>query len=989
MPADVLLRATAESFGLRLMAGLASFVLCTGNVLRAEEIDFERDVVPILATRCLECHTPRNPSGGLALTTHDTLVRGGDSGPAIEPGKPEESYLLERVTKAEMPPPRHGKAQPLSEREQQIVREWIATGARWPEDRTLDLYERTTTVRAGRDWWSLQAVVRPELPAGTAESNPIDAFVRSRLAKEQFEPAPPADRRTLIRRVYFDLLGLPPSAREIEAFEQDKSPRAYEELVTRLLASPHFGERWGRHWLDVVRFAETSGYERDQEKPGAWKYRDWVIQSINDDKPYDRFILEQLAGDELPGRTDETVVATGFLRLGTWNDEPNDPQEYKYERLEDLVHATCAAFLGATVKCARCHDHKFDPIPQTDYYRIAAAFWPGPIEPRGRELLGGPTREELGTDALGWTDVSRDPPPLHLLKKGEPKHPEQVVEPGVLSMVPGLDKPFAPPATDARTTGRRLQLAQWIVDPRHPMTARVFVNRLWQHHFGRALVRTPDNFGFTGQKPTHPELLDWLADDFVRGGWTAKRLHFLILTSKTYQQSSAHPRHEEYAARDFDNKLWWRAERQRQDAEALRDAMLSVSGKLDRSQGGPSFKPVISAEALEGLSRKTGAWQASPASEQGRRSVYMYSQRSLLPPLMTTFDFCDTTQPCGQRDVSTVAPQALALLNGEFAHEQSDALAKRVFDSAGATPEARIEAAWKLALGRAPRADELSLARSHLERQQARFEQRRDRELETPAPVTTLPGGSVLHLRADAGVELDENQRVVRWVDQSGQGHHAAQTIVDHRPVRIADAVGGQPGVRFSGQRQFLNVAGQVISSQRFTIVAVVTDQNTGAHREILSNWDGKAGNVGSSVFLGLTGSKTVRLSDDFGEAGTIVNGDEAFVLSAVSDEEEVRISQNQTSIARRSTPLAPRNLKTPWVIGQQGNIDGEFWKGVIAEIVVYDRALDANEQRQVWGALSNRYSLAHRPTPVDPVRQALASLCHVLLNSNEFVYVD
>ena len=387
--------------------------------------------------------------------------------------------------------------------------------------------------------------------------------------------APPADKRTLIRRVYFDLLGLPPTYEEVEAFAKDNSPDAYEKLIDKLLASPHYGERWGRYWLDVARYAETCGYERDQVKPDVWKYRDWVIKAFNDDMPYDRFVLEQLAGDELPDASASTVIATGFIRLGTWNDEPNDPNEYKYDRLEDMVGATSTAFLALTVKCARCHDHKFDAIRQTDYYRMAGAFWAGFIEPGPREHLGGPNAKALGHDGVfGWTDRGRDVPPIKLLKKGDPNRPGAVVEPGHLSTVPALDKPLASPPASAKTTTRRLQLAQWIVDPKNPLTARVWVNRVWQYHFGFGLVRTPDNFGFTGEKPTHPELLDWLASEFVAGGWRTKRLHKLILLSATYRQSSLHPKQDEYAKTDAGNRLWWRAERRRLDAEALRDSLL-------------------------------------------------------------------------------------------------------------------------------------------------------------------------------------------------------------------------------------------------------------------------------------------------------------------------------------------------------------------------------------------------------------------------------
>ncbi|MGE3999108.1 MAG: PSD1 and planctomycete cytochrome C domain-containing protein, partial [Planctomycetaceae bacterium] len=676
------------------------------------------------------------PAGpGMRLTSDAGLRAGGDSGPVLAADNLEQSPLWQRVLTDEMPPPKKDVPQPLSGEEKALLRHWVLAGAKWPEGRVLDPYERTAESRAGRDWWSLQPIVRPERPAVTGaptSSNPIDQFVRAKLSERGWTPAPVSDRRTLLRRLSYDLVGLPPSYDEYAAFEEDESPDAYERQVDRLLASPHFGERWARYWLDVARYADTCGYERDQEKTGAWKYRDWVIRAINDDMPYDRFVLEQLAGDELPDRTESTVIATGFLRLGTWNDEPNDPQEYKYERLEDMVHATGTAFLGLTVKCARCHDHKFDPIPQTDYYRVANAFWAGYIEPRGRDSLGGPTKEELGFDVFGWTDRGRDVPPLHLLKNGDSNHPGPVVEPGNLTAVSFLTTPVTPPPAEATTTQRRLQLAQWITDPANPLTPRVMVNRLWQHHMGEGLVRTPDNFGFNGERPTHPELLDWLVDELVHpsggerraeGGeqsttrdqpWSMKRLHKLIVMSNTYRQSSSHPQHEEYASSDPSNRLWWRAERRRLDADALRDSLLAASGQLDLRQGGPGFKPTINPEALEGLSRKSGAWEASPPEEQRRRSIYTYLQRSLLPPLMTVFDQPDTTLPCGQRDVTTVAPQALALLNNEFVDEQSRTLAARFIAECDSSDQ-QVTEAWRCVLGRDPTESERTASLKHLE----------------------------------------------------------------------------------------------------------------------------------------------------------------------------------------------------------------------------------------------------------------------------------
>ena len=820
--------------------GLA-WPLCAGAADAPDR--FSRDVAPILVKRCLECHHGREASGKLVLIDKASLAAGGESGPVVVPRNPDQSVLWTRVSAGEMPPPQRGHSQKLPAAEIATLRDWIAAGADWPDGRKLDLFEATTEVRAGRDWWSLQPIKRPSVPSpvpsppssgerarvrgpsgdnaqtnsndstlpltqgvkgkedkekpphpnplprkaggeGTGEAqrlhaqpsnidhqpirSPIDAFIQARLRAADMQPAPSADRATLIKRLSFDLLGLPPTYEEVEDFIRDSAPDAYERLVDRLLSSPHFGERAGRHWLDLVRYADTCGYERDQELPQAWKYRDWVVRAINEDMPFDQFILEQLAGDELPERSESSVIATGFLRLGTWNDEPNDPNEYKYERLEDMVHVTSTAFLGLTVKCARCHDHKFDPIPQTDYYRLAAAFWPGAVDPRGRELLGGPSKEELGFDVLGWTDI-RQPPPLHLLRKGEPKQPLGVVEPGHLSLIPAMDRPLEPAPLGAKTTHRRRQLAEWIASPDNPLTPRVLANRLWMTHFGAGLVRSADNFGFTGDKPSHPELLDWLAGE-MRSGRQAdrqmgrqgdnesgrtktdpgtsspllrfslspppslKRLHRLLVTSATYRQSSLHPKPDECAARDAGNHLWWHAERRRLDAEPLRDRLLFVGNDLDTRMTGPGFKPTIQAEALEGLSRKEGAWKPSPLPEQRRRAVYMFSQRSLLPPLMTTFDFVDTTLPCVQRPVSTVAPQALALLNNAFAHERSASLASTVVLSLRRqdVPSAerrdystdidqQIRTAWRLALVRDPSSAELLAAREHIREQQQRW----------------------------------------------------------------------------------------------------------------------------------------------------------------------------------------------------------------------------------------------------------------------------
>lgn len=716
----------------------------------AESIDFERDVAPILAARCLECHNGRDLRGGLDLTTAEGLIKGGDSGPAVDrqstaTNRAESSHLMQRVKAGEMPPEQRGVARRLAETELQTLQHWIEQGATWPDGRVLGLYERTTTERGGEDWWAWQPVVRPELPpvaaaprnSTSADQHPIDRFIAKSLHAHGWQPAPPASPAVLVRRAYIDLWGLPPTPAQIDAFLSDERPNAWEQLIDTLLSSPHYGERWARHWLDVVRFAETCGYERDQLKPQIWRYRDWVIDAFNRDMPYDQFVTHQLAGDEIPDRNEASVIATGMIRAGTWNDEPNDPADYLYERLEDIVHTTGTAFLGLTIKCARCHDHKFDPIPQTDYYRLASFFWAGYI---GQENLGGPTSEQLGFDVFGWTDRSATADPIRWLRNGERGHPGDIVEPGFLTAIPQLDQPLHAPPADSRTTHRRLQFAQWITDPRNPLTARVLVNRLWLHHFGEAIVRSPDNFGFKGELPTHPELLDWLAAELVHPTvlptgsvadeaqqsnlerpWSLKRLHKLIMMSQTYQQASLHPQHEEYAAVDALNRLWWKANRRRLDAETLRDAMLLASGDLNEAMGGPSFVPRVSAEALEGLSQKEKAWEESDAVQRQRRSIYMITKRSRVLPLMTTFDFCDTTRPCGQRDVTTVPTQALALLNNEFVHEQSDHLAQRVEKEAGSNRTLQLQLAWRYSLGRLPNSTELEHSLEHIEQQLAHF----------------------------------------------------------------------------------------------------------------------------------------------------------------------------------------------------------------------------------------------------------------------------
>lgn len=999
-----------------------SLSLAFNNFATAGDPDFETVVGPLLTKRCLECHQSVNPSGNLAIDTAMGIQAGGDSGRAIVPGSPEQSLLFQRVNAGEMPPERNGHSRRLADAEIEILREWIAAGAKYSDRTKLDLFDRTNDTRGGRDWWSFQPLKSAEPPApvqrsGAASEHPIDRFIRAKLNEKQLTPSPRASSDVLLRRLTWDLTGLPPQGVPTE-LKTPTDSAAYNELVDQLLAMPQFGERWGRHWLDVVRYAESSGYERDQPKPFAWKYRDWVVRAFNDNMPYDQFIIRQLAGDELANRTEQDLVATGFLRLGTWNDEPNDPEDYKYERLEDLVNATSSAFLGLTTKCARCHDHKFDPIPQSDYYRMAAAFWPGPIEPRGRELLGGPSPEELGaTEVLGWTDITRSPAPLHVLRSGDRAYPMQAVAAGPLTCINASTTlaSFAPAAETQKTTGLRTELAHWITGPADALTARVMVNRIWLYHFGEGLVRTANNFGFTGDQPTHPELLDWLAGELIRSGWNLKHIHRLILTSETWKQSSVHPDEASYRQVDSANRFWWRANRRRVDAESLRDAFLASTGELDLKLGGPSFFPSVSEEALEGLSRKASAWTASSLEEQRRRSLYIFSQRSLLPPMMTTFDFCDTTLPCGQRDVTIVAPQALTLLNNDFAHARAAAMADRVLGSAP-QETARIRQLWKSILNREPRADEQQLAVEYITSQLEQLTAETQRKPASPGNVefpadlawispiieaiqiSSIDGGSLpescrLFLDAKSHVQVSADGLVSSWKDLSPHGHHASQLQADRAPRLRKNGIAGQPSIEFDGTKSYLNLNGQILPHDECTVVAVVTDEGAPGHRELLSNWSGRDGNSGTSFFVGLTNESAVRLSDAISGVGEIRNRKSPFLLTVTNGVNGAAVFQQSRQVVAQSSPLPPRRLETPWVIGQQGNIDGEYWKGQLGLLIVLDKQLSPKEREALWDVIARRFEMTVEKTPETaprtPEQLAWASVALVLFNSNEFVFVD
>jgi hypothetical protein len=680
-----------------------------------------------------------------------------------------------------------------------------------------------------RSHWSYQPVKRPAVPSKKSDwvRNPIDTFVLAKLQQHDLSPSPQADRRTLIRRATFDLLGLPPAPAEVEAFLADKQPGAFARLIDRLLASPRYGERWARHWLDLVRYAESDGYKSDKLRDGAWRYRDYVIRALNSDKPYDRFVAEQLAGDEIAPQDGEAQIATGFLRHWPYEDNGRDLDEQWTNILTDVTDVTGQVFLGMTIGCARCHDHKFDAILQKDYYRLQAFFAPmvsrnlpiGSSEQlseyyaklakwesataslrRRKSELAAPFLQQqqrsMGNQfpphlqqILDKTDASRTPYERQLVllagkmlavepkkmagrMKGDvrkqwneinkelakfnsirpkkpssargvrdigrkapvvtiPDEPSTPIAPGFPTVLDPASAKIDPVADNPHTTGRRAALARWIASPSNPLTARVMVNRLWMHHFGRGLVASTGDFGVLGDLPSHAKLLDYLASELIREGWSLKKMHRLMMTSAVYQQAAVPTSDAPGRSKDPDNRLLWRMMPRRIEAEVMRDAMLAASGELSLKMHGPSVLPQLPA----GLSGRYG-WKATRgAAEQNRRSIYLVVKRNTHLPLLKSFDVPDTNQACSRRDKTTTPSQALVLLNDRWPLRRAQAMAGRVLREVGTEPSKAIAQAFEIAYCRRPTADELAECESFLQSQARQAAERIEKKQKVALPI--------------------------------------------------------------------------------------------------------------------------------------------------------------------------------------------------------------------------------------------------------------
>ena len=822
----------------------------------APRISFEQDVKPILEKNCLSCHGETMQAGRFDLRTRDSAVRGGQRGSDIVAGDAEASRLYRRIAGLERPS-MPAQAEPLPAAQIAAIKTWIAEGAIWgstptltsaagPSPAALAALETRAISPEERNYWAFKLPVKAVPPAldDRTLTNPIDRFLEKARRERGLTAAPRADRYTLVRRAYLDLIGLPPTRAQVDAFVADRSPDAWERVIDTLLASPHYGERYGRMWLDVARYADSAGFEYDMHRPNAWRYRDYVIQAFNGDKPYDRFLVEQIAGDEMDGRSNDTLVATGFLRMGPrvlFREKDNPERRYDY--LDEIIGTIGKGTLGLTVNCARCHHHKFDPISQKDYYAIEASIFgyvetEVPLAPKAEadaylasnreidekiaalkgdvERIEHPFRETLQLerikrqfpdhivrvvlkpesertpgDALLAAQVLKaasvsaaqvdrvlppeeaarkkdlttriaaleqerpkplpmaeivtdgdyrssplgegddtiscpkcripDPtagsylhkgpgryqvPPSYFLIRGDVESHGSLMKPGFIEVITFGNPPTEIPRPDGHTSGRRLALAQWIASPQNPMTARVIVNRLWQKHFGRGIVATLENFGKMGERPTHQDLLDWMAVEFMEHGWSLKRITKLMMLSSAYQMASAFDAASNVKT-DPENLYLWRFRPQRLDAEIVRDSMLAAGGNLNAEVGGEPIFPFVPKDILAGQYR--GKWSNTPEGPAAwRRGVYVYRRRSLPYPMFDTFDHPDMNVTAGARHVSTVPTQALTLLNNPFVLSQADFLAARVKQDAG-DPESQARLAYRIALARPATAAEIRI----------------------------------------------------------------------------------------------------------------------------------------------------------------------------------------------------------------------------------------------------------------------------------------
>ncbi|QDU62106.1 Planctomycete cytochrome C [Planctomycetes bacterium Pan216] len=1073
-------RSTRRAITWQLLALPTIFALLgTSPVIQAASTEadseaarhFEEKVRPLLAAKCFSCHGPDKDKGGLRLDSRTAMLHGGESGdPAIVPGKPGESVLIEAIKyeSYEMPPSGMMSAEEIA-----VLSTWVKNGAIWPgsENESGEIAKKEPKItEEDRAFWSFQPLSDPTPPRIEDDEwsrNPIDKFVLRRLKQEGLRPANRADRLTLLRRASFDLLGLPPTQEEIDAFLSDKAPDAYERLIERLLARPEYGERWARHWLDLVRYAESDGYRADGYRPTAWRYRDYVINAFNEDKPYDQFVKEQLAGDEIAPNDPDALAATGYLRHWSYEYNQRDVRTQWDYILNDVTDVTSDVFLGLGMACARCHDHKYDPILQDDYFRLQAFFapilpredipfatpeqraehakalakWeketaeiraeidelrkkgvegavrraremfpediqklmlarPEEITPLERQLAALANRQvedarkkkvNVAKDkkeryeqltkklksmkkptlptGLTVTDIGSEAPKTII--PGDRK--KRVIAPGFLTIFdpnPAVIETSPVP----NSTGRRTTLARWITQEDHPLTSRVMVNRIWQHHFGRGLVSTPSDFGRLGEKPTHPELLDWLARRFVEEGWSIKNVHRLIMNSASYRQAALVPATQVAKEKDPSNNLLWRANIRRLDAEQARDAMLVASGELDEKRRGG----------------------ASLSANSPVRSVYTKRYRNRPDPLLGSFDAPNGFASCSRRNVTTTATQALLMINGSWPLQRASAMAKRL-EKLGVSDREMIETAYEWAYSRKPEHEELERTLAFLERQAGLKPERKETQLKTIVhSKTDKEGRSALYVR-----EGDVQDRLqVPFSESLPSEDFTIEAIVQLRslyPSANVRVIASQ----WDGNHQHPGWSFGVTSEKsaykpRNLILQLIGDRGKGKPEyEVIAS--GLRVPLNKPVYV----AASLKLKET-GKLGV------TFYMMDLSKPDAVLHAANTPHLVRKD--YRPKGL--PFFIGGRHHQSGQGWDGLIDEVRLSDVALTP-EQLLVQNS-SDRASTVGRwrfesdpgvyadsskqHNNMEPTRfganssermMALTDFCHSLLNSNEFLYVD
>lgn len=1032
---------------------------------------FEEQIRPLLANRCFACHGPDKQRGGLRLDSRAGMLAGGESGPSITPGHPDQSLLIEAIRwqSYEMPP--DGK---LADGEIETITQWVKNGAVWlgasGQLRPV-VAEGSKLTDEDRNYWAFQPIRDPEVPVvGNAmwPRNEIDCFILRRLEQESISPAASAEPRALVRRLYFDLVGLPPRPEVADAFAAEPSDEAYRRMVDELLDSPQYGERWARHWLDLVRYAESDGYRQDAYRPDAWRYRDYVIRAFNDDKPYDRFVTEQLAGDELDPHDLDCLAATAFLRHWVYEYNQRDVRTQWDNILTDITNVTGDVFLGLGMGCARCHDHKFDPILREDYFRLKAFFTPllpteetpyanqeqweefqqrqaawedataevraqiatlekpyideairraaekfppdirpmiqkpveqrSPFEHQLAELAWRQAKAEVakinfasklaGEEKATWqrlqaelvefdelkpaalpsaltvTDVGPVSPPTRIPKSRDGRD----IAPGFLTVLDPADAVI--PSVGAKTTGRRTALAKWLASPENPLTARVIVNRIWQQHFGRGLVATPSDFGHLGQPPTHPELLDWLASRFIEDGWRLKALHRRIVTSATYRQSAMGVRSEIASRKDPENLWLWRMNVHRLDAEQIRDAMLHASGELEADTGGPSVE-----------------------STRPRRSIYCKLIRNRRDPVLAAFDAADGFSSTDRRNVTTTPIQALTMINSPWSLTRAHAMAARLQQASLRDDESLVAQAYRWAYGRSPTVQETKAAAKFL---------RQEREAAASHDEGTAMGMAAMPDRGSMAADL-------------------------------------HPGANF---RRLSLTNRPALPDEDFTIEAIIYLRSLypdATVRTIASHWDSNNSHPGWA--LGVTSTKSayqprnliLQLVSDPAQGGTGYEVIASNLRPEMNKPYYVAVSVRMADASETGVTFYMKDLSRPaaellsasaehkavahcrstnaFVLGGRDGSNRHQWDGLIDDVRLSRRSLRADELT-IAGAEASSATVAHwtfddetQPladlssqgnhldvsdgTALDPASVALVDFCHVLLNSNEFIYVD